>query len=146
MLQLWAQLVLHFPTCTKVQNCSSLNNSTFFKSRILGEFDSYVCMLPDILIMMKSFPLGFHLLWASISSRFPSPGPLRMEDRICRQLNLRSKALAELRAKVAFQCHRSPLNAFTGALQDWNLHGVTTWNWRMSCSYQESQSNRRKLS
>lgn len=105
-----------------------------------------MCMLPDILIMMKSFPLGFHLLWASISSRFPSPGPLRMEDRICRRLNLRSKALAELRAKVAFQCHRSPLNAFIGALQDWNLHEVTTWNWRMSCSYQESQSNRRKWS
>lgn len=89
----------------KDANCStSLNSFTLPKLRILGEFVSYVYMLLDTLIMVKSSPLGF-------------PVPLLIEDCICGWLNLRSNALAELGAKVAFQCQKSPSNGFAGDLQ-----------------------------
>lgn len=71
-------------------------------------YASYIYALLDTLRMMKGSPLSF-------------PVPLLMEDCIC--LDLRSNILAELRAKVAFQCHNRLLDGFAGALLGYNsLH------------------------
>lgn len=60
------------PNLYKGANCSSLISFTFLKLWILGEFASYVRMLPDV-NNDGELCSGFHLLWASISSEFPSP-------------------------------------------------------------------------
>lgn len=56
-----------FPTCTKVQTAVPWTASPFWNYEFGGGFASCVCMLPDMLIMMKSFPLAF------ITSGPPSP-------------------------------------------------------------------------